>query len=75
MEELKRSIKIDANQPELSDVMVPNCVYRCGCPEFQACGFFNKFMDYMYSHDYQNVADIHQRYEAYNKLFWENNNG
>ena len=75
MEELKRVIKTDANQPELSDVMVPNCIYRCGCPEFKTCGYFQKFMDYVYSHDHQNIADIHERYEAYNELFWRNNNG
>lgn len=28
-------------EPELADMLVPNCVYRCGCPEFTACGFGN----------------------------------
>ena len=42
MEDLKVSIK-EQGEVELSDVMVPNCVYRGGCPEFNPCPFWNTF--------------------------------
>ena len=69
MEDVKTTIK-EAGQEELSDVMVPNCVYRCGCPEFSACGFFSKFKEWAALRGYR-MSDIHDRYEAYNKYFYE----
>jgi hypothetical protein len=35
-EDFKRALR--EVEPELSDVLVPNCVYRCGCPEMDCCG-------------------------------------
>jgi hypothetical protein len=52
-------------ETELSDALVPNCVYRCGCPEFVACPFWSKFKE-------DNPAifgTIQQRYDSYNKYF------
>lgn len=47
----------------IGEVCVPNCVYRCGCPEpWSKCEFF-KLQELM--HD----AEILQRYEEYNKYF------
>lgn len=56
-------------QPELSDVLVPNCVYRCGCPEMQSCGLW----DSMVKKTEGAVSShcIHERYEAYNRYFYE----
>lgn len=28
-------------EPEWADVLVPNCVYRCGCPEPNGCKWFD----------------------------------
>ena len=55
-------------EPEISDVLVPNCVYRCGCPEQWGCHWFDKMVD-----KYPDLAstDIQRRYDAYNKIFWE----
>jgi hypothetical protein len=55
-------------EPEASDALVPNCVYRCGCPEGGKCQFFAKLVQ-----DYPNVAsiDIQRRYDAYNEYFYE----
>lgn len=47
-------------------VLVPNCVYRCGCPEFKPCGFFAKFK-IMCQEQNVNIFDIEQRYLAYDK--------
>ena len=54
-------------EPELSDVLVPNCIYRCGCPENGRCKFFQNVIN-----DYPDMAstDIQKRYDAYNKLFY-----
>jgi len=52
----------------IANVLVPNCVYRCGCPEFDAndpnrCRFFE-------SHDFTDT-NIQRRYDKYNKYFKE----
>ena len=37
----------------IGDMLVPNCIYRSGCPEFKSCGFFD--------------GNIALRYAEYNK--------
>lgn len=59
-------------QPELADVLVPNCVYRCGCPEFNQCGFWNAFAN---RHEHENLCDIKTRYALYNNEFKGDNIG
>lgn len=62
--DLKRAIK--EVQPELADVLVPNCVYRGGCPEINECGYYLVLCNLdpaIGSHH------LPQRYEAYNKQF------
>ena len=60
-------------QPELSDVLVPNCVYRCGCPEMKCCGMWQEFLAYcspggclMIAH----IMPIKLRYDTYNDWFY-----
>jgi hypothetical protein len=62
-EDFKKALK--EIQPELSDVLVPNCVYRCGCPEMNGCGWFDKV-----SKKYPKLksTNISERYDAYNFL-------
>lgn len=58
-------------EPEISDVLVPNCIYRCGCPEMNGCGLFARMLKAdpdIGSHD------IQRRYDAYNRLFWAERN-
>lgn len=52
-------------------VLVPNCIYRCGCPEFHSCGFWDRFWDYVISHydDPTIIFDIQTRYEIYREMF------
>lgn len=69
MEDVKKAIK-DAGQKELSDVLVPNCIYRGGCPEFTPCGYYGKFLKYCNDNNLQ-INTIQQRYDAYNKFFYE----
>ena len=53
-------------------VLVPNCVYRCGCPEFKSCGFFERFCEFVileYDGDTSVLFDIEKRYELYRDWF------
>ena len=69
MEDLK--VAISEEEPEIASVLVPNCVYRCGCPEPNGC----KWFDHMAA-KHLNLAstDIQQRYDTYNKVFFKENN-
>ena len=64
-EDLKEALR--SVEPELSDVLVPNCVYRCGCPENGECKFFKNVIK---KHPEMASTDIQKRYDAYNKLFY-----
>lgn len=59
--ELSRTNKNEAS------VLVPNCVYRCGCPEFQECGFFKGFLKFCKENEVD-ITNIQERYDAYNKM-------
>lgn len=63
-ESLKKQLRLDGEK-EISNVMVPNCIYRCGCPEFESCGF-DKILDKI-----ENITDIQSRYDKYNEVFWD----
>lgn len=60
-------------QPELSDVLVPNCVYRCGCPEMQSCGLWDSMVKQ--TEGAVTSHRINERYEAYNRYFYESRKG
>ena len=65
-EDLKRSIT--EIQPEIGNVLCPNCIYRCGCTELSSCGYFEKLLKI----DSRIAStDIAERYEAYNRMFYE----
>lgn len=67
MEDLKNAIH--EVEPEIADVLVPNCVYRCGCPEPNGCKWFDRM-----AAKHLNIAstDIQQRYDTYNEVFYGN---
>lgn len=70
MEDLKIEIE-NQGQQELSDVMVPNCVYRFGCPEINGmCNecFWAKFIAWCRDNN-KRIDTIQQRYDAYNEFF------
>lgn len=56
-------------EPELANVLVPNCVYRCGCPEFTECGFWSAFID-EYRYNEIELLDIATRYAEYNTMIY-----
>lgn len=53
-------------QPEISDTLVPNCIYRCGCPEMGGCGWYERMTD---KYPALRSTNIRERYEAYNEIF------
>lgn len=65
--------ELHKTQPELADVLVPNCVYRCGCPEMQTCGFWSCFEKYCFAQLdlFPGFMGVQQRYDAYNRYFKE----
>lgn len=66
MEDLKLELYRNG-ETELSDVLVPNCVYRNGCPEFVNCGYHRELI----KKDRRIVSiDIKTRYDAYNEIFF-----
>lgn len=62
-------------QPELAGVLVPNCVYRCGCPELQTCGLWDDYLDWCEEHcqPIDSTTCIQKRYDLYNEYFADNN--
>lgn len=55
----------NAGFPIESSVLVPNCIYRCGCPEFAPCGYFEEFVEFCKSQNI-NILDLKERYKAFN---------
>lgn len=59
--------------PEVSDVLVPNCVYRGGCPEMDRCRFWQDLK--MRTNGSIVTDSIQDRYDLYNALFREDHRG
>lgn len=59
------------SEPEWSDVLVPNCVYRGGCPEFTMCKkqVWARFIKYVKENNLE-INTLQDRYDAYNQFFW-----
>ena len=64
--DFKRALR--EKQPQISDVLVPNCVYRCGCPEMNNCGWYDAMVA---KHQKLASTNIQERYDAYNEVFYE----
>ncbi len=60
-------------EPELADTLVPNCVYRCGCPETKTCGWWDRMLQK--TGGLLASTHIDERYELYNHLFHEARRG
>lgn len=70
-EDLK--LELYFHQPEISDVLVPNCVYRGGCPEMDGCSFWGDFVKWCSKEMCVDarLCTIHERYKLYNVYFGE----
>ena len=67
MEDLKISIK-ESGEEEVALVMQPMCIYRCGCSEFETCGYWQNFLK-NYSHE--DLYDIETRYRLADEFFYK----
>jgi hypothetical protein len=72
MEDFKLSL-FDEGFIDESEILVPNCIYRGGCPEFKSCGLYNRFLAFC-NRKYPSIelGDLQARYDAYNDMFFEN---
>ena len=61
-------IELHKTHPIEADVLQKNCIYRCGCPEFKSCGYWETFCK---KHQGENLLDIQNRYDLANKDFYE----
>lgn len=61
--------ELRGKQPELSDVLVPNCVYRGGCPEMETCGYWRNMV--IQTMGMILTDDIQERYQIYNERYYE----
>ena len=73
--ELAEDFKIELHKthPYESDVLVPNCIYRCGCPELSCCGLFPKFLKWCKEngHSDEEILNVQKRYDLYNEWFYK----
>ena len=71
-EDLKLTLHEHPTLHYVADVLVPNCVYRCGCPEQQNCGFFQRLADE--TDGLIGSVNIQERYDVYNEWFYKEKN-
>lgn len=64
-ESLKR--EINKYEPEMAFCLQKNCVYRCGCPEFSSCGWWEKFCE---RHKDEDLLNIENRYKLADEEFY-----
>ena len=68
-------IAIREIEPELSNVLVPNCIYRNGCPEFGMCQerIFAEFINWVMEKEgsLTKMFKVEERYKLYNEWFYE----
>lgn len=75
-----RELAVDFKKELRSDyynesiVLVPNCIYRFGCPEFTGnCNFFQTYLDYCFKQGYclKDLTDIKTRYKLYDQYLFQ----
>ena len=73
--ELAEDFKYELHKthPYEANVLVPNCIYRWGCPEFSCCGHIGKFIKWCNDNNKDlKPLDIQNRYDLYNEWFYSN---
>lgn len=64
--------KVSEVDSEIGHVLVPNCIYRCGCPEFKTCGYYAKFLSWLEDKGINlSALTIQERYDLYNEYFYK----
>lgn len=74
MEDLKIELHNVLGLEEVSNVIVPQCIYRMGCSEFGSCDFFAKFIGWCKDEkgidNFLSLTNIQHRYDLYNEYFY-----
>lgn len=60
--------ELHKTHPLEANILVPNCVYRGGCPEFSPCNVWKGFVE---RNKDANLFDLHARYDCYNEEFYK----
>lgn len=71
--ELAEDFKIELNKtnPNEANVLMPNCLYRWGCPEFSCCGHIGEFIKWCNDNNKDlQPLNIQNRYDLYNEWFY-----
>lgn len=64
--------ELSKTHPAEAAVLVPNCIYRGGCPEMLPCGYFSVFIGWCEKKGKLSLlTDIQSRYDLYNEFFSE----
>ena len=58
---------IDELDPQIAWALVPNCVYRGGCPEMKGCRYWNKLVQD--TEGWIRTDNVRYRYTLYNNVF------
>lgn len=60
-------------ESELYWVCVPECIYRCGCPEMYPCKehFFAEYLDFVELKNFSKLLNINYRYDKYHEFMEE----
>lgn len=63
--------ELHKTHPLESNVLVPNCIYRAGCPEFHCCSYIGSFVKWAKDNN-KDIPwlDIQGRYDLYNEYFY-----
>ena len=63
--------ELQKTHPLVANVLVPNCIYRLGCPEFKPCGLYDEFYTWCFENREKSVGDmtIQERYDLYNIFY------
>lgn len=63
---------LSESHPLEASMLVPNCIYRCGCPEFKTCGHFQTFENWVCKeYPGANIFDITLRYYLYTEFLYD----
>lgn len=70
-EDFKLELMREPGLEFIGEILVPNCIYRFGCPEFKTCGVYSSFLRWCKEEGIDPTSSIRERYDAYNRYFRE----
>lgn len=70
---VSQKLAIEELEPLIASVLVPNCIYRCGCCEKDGCKHFDNFLVWWNANSTEpiEITNVQERYDVYNRYFHE----